>query len=74
MLLNVEKVVIVAGQPNCVPYGTFLKPTPIWHNPLAAAANSASRPSLIFQAVTEKVPLTPGRGGAGEANIVMVNN
>jgi hypothetical protein len=50
------------------------QPTPIWHSPLAAAANPAPRPLLMFQVATEKVLLPPGRGGANEADIIMVGN
>jgi hypothetical protein len=46
-------------------------PTPIWRNPLAAAANPALRALLMFQVATEKVLLPPGRGSAGETNIIV---
>ncbi len=46
-------------------------PTPIWRNPLAAAANPALHALLMFQVAMEKVPLPPGRGGAGETYIVV---
>jgi hypothetical protein len=46
-------------------------PTPIWRNPLAAAANPALRALLMFQVATEKVLLPPGRGGANKTNIVV---
>jgi hypothetical protein len=48
--------------------------TPIWYSPLAAAANPAPWPLPMFQIAMEKVLLPPRRGGAGEADIVMVNN
>jgi hypothetical protein len=48
-----------------------MHPTPIWCNPLAAAASPAPCALRMFQVATEKVPLPPGKGGAGEADIVI---
>jgi hypothetical protein len=44
-------------------------PTPIWRNPLAAAANPALRALLMFQVAMEKVLLPPGRGDANKTDI-----
>jgi hypothetical protein len=48
-------------------------PTPICTNPLAADASPRFRPHLMFQVAIEKVPLSPDRGDAARANIVVVS-
>jgi hypothetical protein len=44
-------------------------PIPICANPLAAEDNPRFWPHLMFQVVTEKVPLSPGRGNAVRVDI-----
>jgi hypothetical protein len=48
-------------------------PTPICANPLATDASPRFRPHLMFQVAIKKVPLSPDRGDAAGADIVVVS-